>query len=80
MRVNGRDDVFALDKLRDSAELFSVGMHEEEAVLFALTAGRPVVFYSGQREEGPLVPGETVASGKLPVGGGPQAQQPSARL
>ena len=67
-----------LDDLRNPAQLLTVGMHEEEAILFALTAGCPVVFQPGQREESPLVPGEATSTGKFPVGNGPQAQQTPA--
>lgn len=80
VRVNGRSDMMAFDDLRNPVELCSVGMHEHKPVLLALSAGCPVVFHPGQREEHPLVPRKAASPGKLPVGSGPQAQQTSSRF
>lgn len=40
--IDRRRNVMLLDDLRNPAQLLTVGMHEEEAILFALTAGCPV--------------------------------------
>ena len=70
--------MITLNDLRYTAQLCTVGMHEHKPILLTLTAGRQIVFHSSKRKEGTLVPREAVASGKLPVGGCPQAQQTPA--
>lgn len=68
MRIDCRNNMVALDDLRYTALLRAVCMHEHKPILLTLTPGRQIVFHSGKRKEGTLVPREAVASGKLPVG------------